>query len=70
MLFGSYKDAYLLQLSRYIHRNPIDMKQPMVRVVILDTHIFGSQLLGVYVLVFIFKYLKHSWMLPGKQYKH
>ena len=25
------KDAYLLQLSRYIHRNPIDMKQPMVR---------------------------------------
>ena len=25
------KDAYLLQLSRYIHRNPIDMKKPMVR---------------------------------------
>jgi len=25
------KDAYLLQLSRYIHRNPIDMKQPLVR---------------------------------------
>ena len=25
------KDAYLLQRSRYIHRNPIDMKQPMVR---------------------------------------
>ncbi len=24
------KDAYLLQLSRYIHRNPIDMKQPLV----------------------------------------
>ena len=33
---GRYKailvdqDAYLLQLSRYIHRNPIDMKQPLV----------------------------------------
>lgn len=25
------KEAYLLQLSRYIHRNPIDMKQPKVR---------------------------------------
>ena len=25
------KDAYLLQLSRYIHRNPIDTKQPLVR---------------------------------------
>lgn len=25
------KDAYLLQLSRYIHRNPIDMKKPQVR---------------------------------------
>ena len=25
------KDAYLLQLTRYIHRNPVDMKQPMVR---------------------------------------
>ncbi|PCI00037.1 MAG: hypothetical protein COB79_06265, partial [Zetaproteobacteria bacterium] len=24
------KDAYILQLSRYIHRNPIDMKQPLV----------------------------------------
>ena len=24
------KDAYLLQLSRYIHRNPIEMKQPLV----------------------------------------
>ena len=24
------KDAYLLQLSRYIHRNPIDMKRPLV----------------------------------------
>ena len=24
------QDAYLLQLSRYIHRNPIDMKRPMV----------------------------------------
>jgi len=23
------RDAYLLQLSRYIHRNPIDMKRPM-----------------------------------------
>ncbi len=34
---GRYKailvdqDAYLLQLSRYIHRNPIDMKRPLVR---------------------------------------
>ena len=33
---GRYKallvdqDAYLLQLSRYIHRNPIDMKRPLV----------------------------------------
>ncbi|MCU7893352.1 MAG: transposase [Candidatus Thiodiazotropha sp. (ex Ustalcina ferruginea)] len=33
---GRYKtilvdsDAYLLQLSRYIHRNPIDMRNPMV----------------------------------------
>ncbi len=33
---GRYKailvdiDAYLLQLSRYIHRNPIDMKEPVV----------------------------------------
>ncbi len=33
---GRYKailvdeDAYLLQLSRYIHRNPIDMKKPRV----------------------------------------
>ena len=33
---GRYKailvdqDAYLLQLSRYIHRNPIEMKQPLV----------------------------------------
>jgi REP element-mobilizing transposase RayT len=25
------KDAYLLQLSRYIHRNPIDSKRPLVR---------------------------------------
>jgi len=25
------KDAYLLQLSRYIHRNPIDMKRPLVK---------------------------------------
>ena len=25
------KDAYLLQVSRYIHRNPIDMKKPLVR---------------------------------------
>ncbi|NOZ10872.1 MAG: hypothetical protein GXP09_07540 [Gammaproteobacteria bacterium] len=25
------KEAYLLQLSRYIHRNPIDMKRPMVK---------------------------------------
>jgi len=24
------KDAYILQLSRYIHRNPIDMKKPLV----------------------------------------
>jgi REP element-mobilizing transposase RayT len=24
------KDAYIMQLSRYIHRNPIDMKQPLV----------------------------------------
>ena len=24
------QDSYLLQLSRYIHRNPIDMKQPLV----------------------------------------
>ena len=24
------KDAYILQLSRYIHRNPIDMKRPLV----------------------------------------
>ena len=24
------QDAYLLQLSRYIHRNPVDMKQPIV----------------------------------------
>ena len=24
------KDAYLLQLSRYIHRNPIEMKRPLV----------------------------------------
>ncbi len=24
------KDAYLLQLSRYIHRNPLDMKRPLV----------------------------------------
>ncbi|MDH5803443.1 MAG: transposase [Gammaproteobacteria bacterium] len=24
------RDAYLLQLSRYIHRNPIDMKRPLV----------------------------------------
>jgi len=24
------KDAYILQLSRYIHRNPTDMKQPLV----------------------------------------
>ncbi len=24
------KDSYLLQLSRYIHRNPVDMKQPIV----------------------------------------
>jgi len=34
---GRYKavlveeDGYLLQLSRYIHRNPIEMKQPMVK---------------------------------------
>jgi putative transposase len=34
---GRYKsilvdeDAYLLQLSRYIHRNPIDMKRPVTR---------------------------------------
>lgn len=33
---GRYKailvdeDSYLLQLSRYIHRNPIEMKQPLV----------------------------------------
>jgi putative transposase len=33
---GRYKsilvdqDSYLLQLSRYIHRNPIDMKRPLV----------------------------------------
>ena len=26
------KDAYLLQLSRYIHRNPIDMKRRLVNV--------------------------------------
>ncbi len=25
------RDAYLLQLSRYIHRNPVDMKRPLVR---------------------------------------
>ncbi|HFE39283.1 MAG TPA: hypothetical protein ENK06_12865 [Gammaproteobacteria bacterium] len=25
------KDAYLLRLTRYIHRNPIDKKQPMVK---------------------------------------
>lgn len=25
------KDEYLLQLTRYIHRNPIDVKQPIVR---------------------------------------
>jgi len=25
------KDAYLTQLTRYIHRNPIDMKQPLVQ---------------------------------------
>ncbi len=25
------KDAYLLQLSRYIHRNPIETKQPLVK---------------------------------------
>ena len=24
------KDAYIMQLSRYIHRNPIDMKKPLV----------------------------------------
>lgn len=24
------KDEYLLQLSRYIHHNPIDMKRPLV----------------------------------------
>lgn len=34
---GRYKaivveeDAYLLQLSRYIHRNPVDMKRPLVK---------------------------------------
>ena len=25
------KEAYLLQLSRYIHRNPLDMKRPLVK---------------------------------------
>ncbi|MFV1985190.1 MAG: transposase [Thiohalomonadales bacterium] len=25
------KDSYLLQLSRYIHRNPIELKQPLVK---------------------------------------
>jgi len=24
------KDAYIIQLSRYIHRNPIDMKNPLI----------------------------------------
>ncbi|NOZ55061.1 MAG: hypothetical protein GXP08_18300 [Gammaproteobacteria bacterium] len=55
------RDSYLLQLSRYIHRNPVDMKPPIVKV--LESYRWSSYP------AYINRAKAESWLYREKTYE-